>query len=295
MTEKKSFRIDVLLARESPSSSFTQKQWESSSPSVSPISNSRATSLSPPISPGSEATSIQSSSSPIHHSQHISDIGHNVTTNEHQMSIGMTPLSSRHHHPGSVLNGTLGLLMNNCGMSSLRSPRDSAELDFAILNANGGHSVNGVNSNNNNNDGGTNNSSESGNLNNPSNGNNNSNGAVVSSAAQHHHFSHHHHQRGPIISSSSDLFNSLHSYGPGSLGGFSNASAFHLPSISSADGVSNGCNPRDGESKNPLVSSSSSPFVGLSVANAHQLQLEWLARNGMLYPRLPDLAGNSCF
>lgn len=87
---------------------------------------------------------------------------------------------------------------------------------------------------------------------------------------------------------------------------FGSSSAFHLPSLAAVEAAAAG----DGSGKNNSmlgvgsagsgngpnatsgVGGSSVPgFVGLSVANAHQLQLEWLARNGMLYPRLPELAG----
>lgn len=77
----------------------------------------------------------------------------------------------------------------------------------------------------------------------------------------------------------------------GGLNHFPSSSAFHLPSHLGGGGGGGGDKQGGGGSPPTHSSSNSSHFVGLSVANAHHLQLEWLARNGMLYPRLPDLAG----
>lgn len=93
----------------------------------------------------------------------------------------------------------------------------------------------------------------------------------------------------------SSLFGSLHSYmSSGGLNHFGNASAFHLPSLAAVEAGEAGKGSgmmSGGNGGGPTAPGGVSGFVGLSVATAHQLQLEWLSRNGMLYPRLPDLAG----
>lgn len=257
MSEKKSFRIDVLLARESPSG---VKQWSSWSPSNSPHSNSQQASLSPPISPGSEPTSVQSNS-PVH--SHGSGGGHNNNNDNHSdshLSHGHLGYPSR-----GALNGSFGLLMESCsdgrgggGLGNVltTSPPDFPEGRTAGLGGtNGSVAIPGGNP-------ATTTALARG------------NGANGSSQALH----------GPA------LFGSLHSYMSSSgLNHFGSASAFHLPSLVDAEGKSGSM--MAGAGSGPSTPAGVSGFVGLSVANAHQLQLEWLARNGMLYPRLPELAG----
>lgn len=120
MSEKKSFRIDVLLARESPTEG---KQWTSNwSPSNSPQSNTShhdGGSLSPPISPGSEPTSVQSNS-PVHShgSLNNNNDNHSLTSHGHH-NLSHASHHPNHHHgyssPRGALNGSFGLLMESCG------------------------------------------------------------------------------------------------------------------------------------------------------------------------------------
>ncbi|OXA38484.1 hypothetical protein Fcan01_26723 [Folsomia candida] len=143
--------------------------------------------------------------------------------------------------------------------------------------------------------------------------------------AHHHHHAHHlasggggqqqHHQINPAVVSAAAAARGLFPYSSGGASGlnhFPTSSAFHLPAHlhpqqqqqshphhQQQQSSSSGENGGGGGGGDMKRSSSSSPssqqqhshFVGLSVANAHHLQLEWLARNGMLYPRLPDLTG----
>jgi len=249
MSEKKSFRIDVLLARESPNSG---NKWSNWSPSNSPQSNSQQASLSPPISPGSEPTSVQSNS-PVHSHESGGGGGHN---NNNENNHSNSHLSHAHHgyHSRGALNGSFGLLMESCGGGGVGGIGPSHDFNDGRSPASAGPGNNGSN--------------------NVPSGNARGSGANGSSTGLH----------GPA------LFGSLHSYMSSSgLNHFGSASAFHLPSL--VDGG-------DGKGNSMMAGSASGPsnpgvsgFVGLSVANAHQLQLEWLARNGMLYPRLPELAG----
>lgn len=270
MSEKKSFRIDVLLARESPTEG---KQWSSGwSPSNSPRSNHShqdGGSLSPPISPGSEPTSVQSNS-PVH--SHGSGGAHNNNNNHDNQSL--TGHGHHHHHLAhhhgyassrGALNGSFGLIMEGCGgMASQASKCVPLTFTLNVCQiSGGGNSARGT----------PNGSSPVG---------------VPSSAASLH---------GPT-----SLFGSLHSYMSSSgLNHFGSGSAFHLPSLAAVESAAAA---EAGKGGGMVAVSSAGPststvgpgggvsgFVGLSVANAHQLQLEWLARNGMLYPRLPDLAG----
>ncbi|CAG7721141.1 unnamed protein product [Allacma fusca] len=236
MSEKKSFRIDVLLARESPNST---KQWTTWSRSTSPNSTSRAASLSPPISPGSE----QGSSSPTHldpvphfHHEQLSKILPNQNSLHHNINN-----SNGSQNPHGRSNGSTRFIMDsgpvvsstsaNCNLSS------RTEMDMVMTHSN-------------------------------------LNSGTLDSAG---HRGHHGHSL-----DAGGIFDSLHCYMPTSGLTHFGSSAFHLPSMDCSDHK---------VQASSSSSSSSSPFVGLSVANAHQLQLEWLARNGMLYPRLPDLAG----